>query len=79
MAPAQPMIDLLAALPDPSSAAIKAARGELSQTVAAGLVGATRDAWAKWEAGARAMPAATWALYLLATGQHPRATISLRP
>jgi len=79
MAPAQSvMLDLLSALPDPTTAAIKAARGDLSQTEAAALVGATRDAWAKWEGGARSMPGSTWALYLLATGQHPAHVISTR-
>lgn len=31
-----------------------------------------RMTWADYEAGRRQMPAASWELYLLRTGQHPR-------
>lgn len=79
MAPDQPVAaDLIAGLPEPTPAAIKAARGKLTQAEFAALVGAGRDACAKWEAGERSMPASTWALALLATGQHPGAAVTAR-
>lgn len=43
----------------------------LTQSQAAELVHATRDAWAKWESGARKMHPATWELFCIKTGASP--------
>lgn len=48
----------------------------LTQTQAADLVHAHRQSWAKWERPAgdpehRAMPLASWELYLIKSGRHP--------
>ena len=43
----------------------------MSQLEAAQLVGhASYQTWNYWENGHRTIPAASWALFLLATGQH---------
>lgn len=57
---------------------IRAARAAAAHTQAeaATLVHAARRSWEAWESTApgtatRAMPLASWELYLLKTGQHP--------
>lgn len=69
------MIDLVADLPAATPEAIKAARQAAGQTQAqaGAALGASRGAWAQWEGDIRTMSATPWALYLLATGQHPTA------
>jgi len=69
-------IDLLASLPDPAAAAVRAARetAGLSQAQAAALVGlGLASRWSEYERGVRSIDAARWALFLLAVGQHPNA------
>lgn len=66
------MINLLQQQPSPED--IKAARlaADLTQLQAAKLVGANSfQTWNYWEAGSRKIPADSWALFLLATKQHP--------
>jgi len=65
------MINLL--LPAPTPAAIAAARHAvgLSQTAAGALVGYTLRGWQDAESGRRNISASAWALFLLATDQHP--------
>lgn len=46
-------------------------RAGQTQTAAATSVHAALRSWQQWEAGDRAMPAATWELYMLKSGQHP--------
>lgn len=73
---AAPALPLLAHLPDPTPAAVLAARqcAGLNQAAAAALVGlGSHVRWSEYERGARTIDAARWALFLLATGQHPRA------
>lgn len=75
------MVDLIGTLAVPSPTDITAARQEagLSQAQAAELVGLGDKArWAEYERGARSPDAARWALFLLATGQHPHLTVSTR-
>ena len=70
-----------AILPTPSPAAVLAARESAghTQAEAAALVGlADRRAWWRIESGATAISPAAWALYLLATGQHPALELSQR-
>jgi putative transcriptional regulator len=55
--------------------AARAAAG-LGQSEAAELIYASRDGWAKWEAGERRMHPGLWALFRLRTGQHPSASLS---
>ncbi len=68
------MIDILADLPEPTPAAILAARtaAGLSQAQCAALTGlADRRSWWRVEAGERALHPSAWAVLLLALGQHP--------
>lgn len=68
-------------LPPPTVEQIAAARHAvgLSQAQAAELVGLGDKArWAEYERGARAPDAARWALFLLATDQHPTLQICPR-
>ena len=71
------VIDLLAGLPDPAPDVVAAARAAagLSQSQAAALAGLGAGArWAEYErsgVSARRIDLARWALFLLATGQHP--------
>lgn len=72
-----PIIDL----PSPTPEQIAAARQSagLSQAQAAELVGLGDKArWAEYERRARAPDAARWALFLLATDQHPTLQICPR-
>lgn len=65
---------LLQQLPDPTPQVVLAARqaAGLSQAQAAELVGLSDKArWSEYERGSRSPDAARWALFLLATGQHP--------
>lgn len=81
-----PGADLIAAallheLPEATPEAVLAARQSagLSQAQAAELVGLGDKArWSEYERGARAPDAARWALFLLATGQHPTLQICPR-
>lgn len=73
--------DLLSGLPDPSPGAVAAARADAGHTQVdaariAGLGSGLR--WSEYERGIRVIDAARWALYLLATGQHPMATVRRR-
>lgn len=68
-------------LPQPTPAAIKAARlaAGLIQLQAANLVGAASfQTWNYWESGKRSIPADSWALFLLATDQHPTLRLAKR-
>ena len=72
------MIDLLSDLPVPTPEAVRAHRGELTQAEAAqacGLASALR--WSEYERGVRSIDLARWAVFLLATGQHPRGSQAL--
>ena len=67
-------------LPDPTAAAVKAARAAAGHSLAqaAALVGlANRGRWWDYEQSTSQIDRARWALYLLATGQHP--SLRLRP
>lgn len=67
-------MDLLANLPDATPTAVAAARAHAgnSQAQAAAVAGLGAGArWAEYERGVRTIDVARWALYLLATGQHP--------
>lgn len=73
-----PILPILAGLPVPTPAAVLAARraAGLDQAEAAALVGLGASArWSEYERGVRSIDPARWALYLLATGQHPRARV----
>jgi len=70
----QPILTPLADPPDPTPDAILAARTEagITQAEAAALVGlADRRGWWRVESGAAPLQPAMWAMFLLATGQHP--------
>ena len=70
-------VDLLDGLPPATPERIAQARAAagLTQTQAAALVGAKVLAWQRWEGGQRGMSLDAWALYLLATDQHPTARV----
>jgi hypothetical protein len=73
--------DLLAALParTPESIAAARHRAGLSQRQAAQLVGsATYQRWHEWETGVHDIGAVRWAVFLLATGQHPSHQVACR-
>ena len=74
-----PSVSVIVAAPQPAEIlAAREAAGH-SQADAAALVGlADRRAWWRYESGTYVMPAGIWALYLLATGQHPAMTITPR-
>lgn len=57
----------------PAHADITAARqaAKLTQQQAADLIGYSRRGWQDAENGKNKLQAAAWALFLLATGQHP--------
>ena len=82
MAPDQRVsLDLLAGLPSPTPETIKAAREAAghSQEAAAHLVGlAGRLSWWRVETGKAVLAPHLWALYLLATGQHPALVLTPR-
>lgn len=69
-------------LPQPTAEEVKAARSAiagLTQLQAANLVGsASFQTWNYWESGKRTIPADSWALFLLATGQHPALRLAKR-
>lgn len=44
----------------------------LTQTQAATLIGAALRTWQDWESGARNMPPAKWAYFVLLTGYSPK-------
>ena len=62
----------------PTPDQVKAARlaAELSQLEAGALIGRTGQDWYRYESGRRAMDPSTWALFMLATDQHPAARIA---
>ena len=65
----------LAGLPEPTPDAVRALREGAGMSLAqmATLLGLSdRGMWSRWERGAHGIPAQTWALALLALGQHPR-------
>lgn len=71
-------LHLLDGLPTPTPEAVAAARlaSGLGQPDAAALAGlGSGQRWSEYERGIRSMDAARWALFLLATGQHPRARL----
>lgn len=72
-------LQLLDGLPPATPDAILCARmaaglGQPEAAALAGLGAAVR--WSEYERGARNIDAARWALFLLATGQHPRARLA---
>lgn len=74
-------VDLLAGLPPATPAEVRSARNRsgMTQAQAAALCGLGGHArWAEYERGVRQIDAARWALYLLATGQHPSASATPR-
>lgn len=74
-------LDLLAGLPSPAPEAIKRAREAAghSQEAAAHLVGlAGRLSWWRLENDKALLAPHLWALYLLATGQHPELVLTPR-
>lgn len=52
----------MTAAPNPRAARLAAG---LTQTQAAAIIGATRRTWQDWESGARNMPHAKYALFLM--------------
>lgn len=72
------MIDLLQSTPPATPELVRQARdlAGLSQADAAALVGLSDKArWAEYERGVRSPDVARWALFLLAVGQHPAASL----
>ena len=65
---------------NPTPAEISAARENLglTQQEAAALLHISLRAWQRYEAGERRMHPALWELFLLKTGQHPRARLVAR-
>lgn len=57
--------------PQPDQVRTARSRAGHTQTEAGHLVGGSLRTWQDWESGKRSMPAATLALYLLLTDQHP--------
>lgn len=73
-------VDLLAGLAAPTAAQIVAARlaADVTQAEAARLVGLGRATrWSEFERGVAPIDPARWALFLVATGQHPRAALAV--
>lgn len=69
-----PTLDLTTGLPEPTPAAVRELRNGAGLSLAAittALAIGDRGTWARWERGERDMPLQTWALALLALGQHP--------
>lgn len=50
----------------------------LTQAAAGRLIGCAANEWARYERGARRMSPASWAVLLLAVGEHPALTVSPR-
>lgn len=84
---AQPWPSLLVGKPTPAVVRAVRQRAGLTQAQAAQLVsdaqGQPYRTWQGYEAavgtrGHRAIPAATWAFFLLLTGQHPTHTLTAR-
>ncbi len=75
------MTDLLASLPDPTPDALRAARAAAghSQAQAARCIGLAPRYWPAAEQGRRSLSMQSWALYLLATEQHPAVVAASRP
>lgn len=74
-------VDPLASMPEPTAEAVKAARLEagLTQAQAAELLGLGHVMrWSEYERGVYGMDVARFALFLLATGQHPTLKLSRR-
>jgi DNA-binding transcriptional regulator YiaG len=74
-------LQLLAPLEEPTPGDVVSARERacLSQAEAAHLVGlGAAVRWSEYERGARVPDPARWALFLLATGQHPHAVATPR-
>lgn len=74
-------LELLQDVPEPTLEAIHAARlaARHTQAQAAACAGLSHPVqWSHWETGFRSPDAARWALYLLATGQHPHARATRR-
>ncbi len=64
--------------PEPHQVRAARLRAGHTQTQAGQLVGGSLRTWQDWEGGKRAMPAATLALYLLLTDQHPDMRLTRR-
>ena len=58
--------------------AAQARAGHSDEQAARAAQAGHRNTWYKWRTGERAMPAAAWTLYLLATDQHPTHTLTPR-
>lgn len=74
-------LEALQGIPAATPKAVTVARKSagLTQAQAAELVGLGDKArWAEYERGARAPDAPRWALFLLATGQHPKFRLTAR-
>lgn len=74
--------DLLSDLPVPTPDAVLAARTAAghSQGMAASTAGlASAMRWSEYERSVRQIDLARWALYLLATDQHPAYRLASRP
>lgn len=72
--------DLILPAPTPDELLEARQAAGLSQQAAADLTGlSTRQHWWKLEEGKRPMSARSWALFLLATGQHPAYVLAPRP
>lgn len=67
------------ALPIPTPADIKRARGCMTQAAASAVIGYSGpEKWARIEAGTGRPHPAAWELFLLRTGQHPASILSDR-
>ena len=78
----EPAPELLALLPSPSPADLKATRiaAGHTQSQAAATIGMRRWAtWSDYEGGIRHIPPLAWTWYLLATGAHPIAELRMKP
>lgn len=64
------MINLMHGVPLPPEIIATRQFAKITQTAAADSVGVSRRTWQSWESGLARMPFATWALFLLETGQH---------
>ena len=74
------VVDLLAGVTTPAPETIVSIRlsAGVSQAEAARLVGLGRATrWSEYERGVQPIDPARWALFLLATGQHPRAQLAI--
>jgi len=76
------VIDLTTGLQPPTADQARALRegaGLSLAQIAAVLAIGNRGTWARYERGERDMPLQTWALALLAAGQHPRYSLADAP